>query len=226
MLTKNTDKLRREVAAHVEADRVIQGTYWDEDAQRGCFIGCLNHSDNPSGAEEEYGLPIAVQRIAETIFENLPADEARAFFAALPDVMCDGKNLSLVHWQFLASELRNLPPVSGDIQSVIDPVVAGLDLLASGQQWSKAEAAEAAEAAAEAAEAATEAAARAMAMAMAWAAKAATRAAGTAQATWTAQAAQAATWATWAAGAATWAATVRRQRDLLLRLIRDAEVQS
>jgi hypothetical protein len=212
MLTTNTDKLRREVAAHVAADRVAQGIYWDEEAQRGCFIGCLNHSNNPSGAEKEYGLPIAVQRIAESIFEALPASEATAFFAALPDVMCDGKNLSLVHWQFLASELRNLPPVDAETQAVVGPVISGIERLAKGQQWPT-EAAEAAWAAAGAAWAARAAEAGEAAEAAAWAARAA------------AEAAEAAAGAAWAARAAE-AAVVRRQRDLLLQLIRDAEVQS
>jgi hypothetical protein len=98
-----------------------------------------------------------VQRIAENIFEALPADEARAFFAALPEaVACDGKDLSKVGWRFLAAELRSLPPQPPETQAVVDPVIAGLDLLAEGQNWpeSAAAAGEAAAWAAEAAEAA------------------------------------------------------------------------
>lgn len=30
MLTKNTDQLRQQVAAHVAADSIAQGVYWDE----------------------------------------------------------------------------------------------------------------------------------------------------------------------------------------------------
>ena len=84
-LTKNTDKLRQEVAAHVAADAIVQRTYWDEDNKRGCFIGCLAKSDDPTINEAIYGLPVMVQRIAENIFEALPADEAKAFFSSLPD---------------------------------------------------------------------------------------------------------------------------------------------
>ena len=142
MTTRNTDKLRREVAAHVAADTIIQGIYWNESTQHGCFIGCLAHSNDPAVNETEYGLPVMVQRIAENIFEGLPADKAKCFFAALPDAVgCDGKDLSRVGWQFLAAELRSLPPQTSDIQSVIDPVIAGLDLLAAGQDWPHANAA-------------------------------------------------------------------------------------
>jgi hypothetical protein len=61
MLTKNTDQLRRKVAAHVKADSIIQGDYWDPEQQRGCFIGCLAHGDDPAIGEATYGLPVAVQ---------------------------------------------------------------------------------------------------------------------------------------------------------------------
>jgi hypothetical protein len=203
MLTKNTDQLRQQVAAHVAADSIAQGVYWDESGKRGCFIGCLAHSNDPGINEQTYGLPVMVQRIAESIFEALPDDEAKAFFAALPDAVgCDGKDLSKVGWQFLAAELRALPAQTAEIQVVIDPVIAGMDLLASGQEWADADAA---------ADAAWAVAARA----------AAARAAG-----WAADAANDAD-ATWAAAyAAAYAADAarRRQRDTLLALISQAPV--
>ena len=215
MTTRNTDKLRREVAAHVAADTIIQGDYWDEASQSGCFIGCLAHDDDPESNEAEYGLPIMLQRIAENIFEALPADEAKTFFAALPDAVgCDGKDLSRVGWQFLAAELRSLPPQPADIQEVIDPVIAGMDRLANGQDWPAATAKAAANAAATA-KAAAYAAAKAAAN-VANAAYAAAYAAAHA-----AHAAHAAANAAYAAHAAR--AVVRlRQRDLLLQLISEA----
>ena len=199
MLTKNTDQLRQQVAAHVAADSIAQGIYWDERNKRGCFIGCLAHSDDPGINEQTYGLPVMVQRIAESIFEALPAYEAKAFFAALPDAVgCDGKDLSKVGWQFLAAELRALPAQTAEVQVVIDPVIAGMDLLASGQEWAAATAARAAAAvAADAADAAADAAVAA---------------------------ADAADAADAAAAVAAWAAARRRQRDTLLALISQAPV--
>jgi len=217
MLTKNTSELRQLVQQHVAADQAIQGTYWDAENSKGCFIGCLNHSSNPRSAEQRFGLPIMIQRIAESIFEGLPPDEARAFFAALPDaVECDGKDLSHVGWQFLASELRALPPQNAEIQSVIDPVIAGMDLLACGQEWPAA-----ARAAARAADsAAVSAAAKAAAKAAASAADAAAAWTAAAAAAWAANSA-----AAWAAdSAAACAAVRRRQRDCLLELIAAAPV--
>jgi len=219
MTTRNTDKLRREVAAHVAADTITQGDYWDEETHSGCFIGCLAHDDDPEINEAEYGLPVMVQRIAEDIFEALPAADAKVFFAALPDAVgCDGKDLSRVGWQFLAAELRSLPPQPADIQEVIDPVIAGMDRLANGQDWPAATAKAAANAAATA-KAAAYAAAKAAAN-VANAAYAAANAA--AYAAYAAHAAaNAAAYAAYAAHAAR--AVVRlRQRDLLLQLISEA----
>jgi len=131
MLTKNYETLTIEVKRHVEADAILQGKYWD--GEQGCFIGCLAHSDDA------------------TIFESLPEEEARGFFAAIPDAVGrDGKDLTRVHWEFLASELRCLPEVDDDTQSAINVVIEGMDLLASGGEWSR-DAAYAAYAAADAA---------------------------------------------------------------------------
>jgi hypothetical protein len=226
MLTKNTTELRLTVEQHIAADSVIQGTYWNPEKHKGCFIGCLAHSNDPSINEEKYGLPLMLQRIAESIFEALPAEDARAFFAALPDaVACDGKDLTKVGWQFLSSELRSLPPQPAEIEAVLNPVIAGMDLLAEGNEWP--EAASAANAANAADDAAWAAITASKAASAAMAARAANA---TSKAAWIARAAMAARAANAAASAATWAAGTAgtgarmRQRDLLLRLIAEAPV--
>ena len=226
ILTRNTDILRAEVDAHLKADALIKGTYWQHGGTaaggKGCFIGCLTHSRDPAPAFARFGLPVAVLRIAENIFEALPDDEGRAFFAALPDAVGrDGKDLSRVHWAFLAAELRALPKTTDAVQAVIDPVIAGMDLLADGGEWSK-------DAAADAAYAASHAAAHAAADAAyaaddpaadaADAAYAASHAASHAAAHAAADAAHAAADAAYAANAA-YAAARLRQRDTMIALI-------
>jgi hypothetical protein len=116
MSTKNFARLQTEVAAHIAAD--------------------------PGYIEKTYGIPESVIRLAECIFEGLPAGIAPDFFADFPSaVACDGKDLSRVIWQFLASELRSLPQVDPHIQAVIDSVIEGMDLLARGELWPGAKAA-------------------------------------------------------------------------------------
>ena len=229
-LTKNTEILRAEVAAHIRADALVRGSYWkpSENAVggQGCFISCLTHSSDPTPAFERFGLPVAVLRIAENIYEDLPDDEGTAFFAALPDAVGrDGKDLSRVHWGFLAAELRAMPQTTDAAQAVIDPVIDGMDLLFSGQQWTAAYAAEAAGRAAYATKAAARAAKAAYATKAAEAAYATKAAAYAAIAV--AYAARAAKAAAEAAGRAAYAAEAAdaagrarlRQRDTLLALI-------
>ena len=221
-LTKNTEILRAEVAAHIRADALVRGSYWkpSENAVggQGCFISCLTHSSDPTPAFERFGLPVAVLRIAENIYEDLPDDEATAFFAALPDAVGrDGKDLSRVHWGFLASELRALPQTTDAAQAVIDPVIKGMDLLFSGQQWPDACAAAAFDSGAASASRAAAYAAYAAAYA---AAAAAYAAADVAYAAARAAADAAADAAAYAARAAAYAARARlRQRGTLLALI-------
>jgi hypothetical protein len=227
-LTRNTDILRAEVSAHIAADALVRGSYWragkTDVGGKGCFIGCLTHSDDPAPAFERFGLPIAVLRIAENIFEALPDDEGKAFFSELPDAVGrDGKDLSRVHWAFLAAELRALPKTTDAVQAVIDPVIAGMDLLASSQEWPAADAVTDAAISADAATASALAASDAAADA-AYAAIAAARAAAIAAsdaATDATDAADAVTYAAISAAYASDAATDARlrQRDTLLALI-------
>ena len=225
-LTKNTEILRAEVAAHIKADALVRGAYWKPSKNavggQGCFISCLTHSDDPTPAFERFGLPVAVLRIAENIFESLPSAEGSAFFAALPDAVGrDGKDLSRVHWGFLAAELRAMPQTTDAAQAVIDPVIDGMDLLFSGQQWTADRAARAAADAANAFSAAASAAAfsaEAAAEAAAFSANA-DRAADSA-ATAADDSVNAATYAASVAKAAEAAGRARlRQRDTLLALI-------
>ena len=216
LFTKNFQQLEAEVQRHVAADQVAQGSY------KTCFIGCLAKQKNsPEFIQREYGIPLAVSRIAESIFERLPSDEAPLFFAAFPDaIQCNGKDLNCVGWQFLAAELRSLQPVTPEVQEVIDTVITGIGLLAQGKEWPE-EDAWAADWAASAG----------------WAAEAACWADWAAEAAyWAARAAaNAAGWADWAAYRTAWAAalaadgdaclaTRRRRRDLLLQLIKEAPI--
>jgi hypothetical protein len=132
--------MRTEVLAHIAADTLSHDTYWNDDISKGGFIGCLTLSTDPEDALERFGLPVAVLRIAENVFDSLSDKAGKAFFAALPNAIQDGKDLSRVHWAFLAAELRALPAMENDLQAVIDPVIAGMELLQSGKEWPDADA--------------------------------------------------------------------------------------
>lgn len=147
MITKNHDQLTIEVEKHIESGSIAQGAYWN--GSRGCFIGCLTHSNDVSVLGDRFGLPAPLVLICENIFEALTPDGAKAFFAAIPAAVgCDGKDLTRVHWALLASELQALPKAIGVIKHVVDPVIEGMLLLASGEEWPEAAAAAAAASAA------------------------------------------------------------------------------
>ena len=247
MLTKNIEKMKTEVAQHIDADAVIQGVYWA--GGRGCFIGCLTHSNKAEKVTEKFNMPTALVRICEHIFEHLSAQDAKQFFADIPHAIgSDGKNLGCVVWKLLEAELRALPKVDSKTQSVIDSVIDGMVLLGSGKEWPDSEKSHAATKAAAAAYAYAAANANAHgANARASAASAATYAAKAAHAHANAQAAisyaATATTATYAANAAaadfaaygatyatyatyTYADATKRQRDTVLDLIKKAPVEA
>ena len=146
MLTQNMTEFAATIKAHAAADLIEQGKYYDEKTGRGCFIGCLAHGNDIGLIATKYGLPMPLTRLLEHVFERLDADNARAFFAAIPDAIGgDGRDLGRVHWAFLGDTLRHMPPQPTYIQAVIDHVIEGMDLLAGGENWS-ARAADAAEA--------------------------------------------------------------------------------
>ena len=196
MLTKNIALMTAEIDAHRAADRLVQGDYYDSSTGRGCFIGCLAHGNDTAVIADRFGVPEPLTRLLESIFESLPFDEAADFFSAIPRAIgADGRDLTRVHWAFLADLLRHLPDT--DAQDVVADVIAGMDLLAAGQDWPGAakamEMARAAEAAGRAAAAAVE---------VAWS---------VVEVAWSA-----------AAAARAGAEETRRQRDAILRLIREA----
>ena len=182
MLTKNIDEMKAITAEHIAADAVIQGSYWLKDESdlggKGCFIGCLTHGTLAANVTEKFGIPEPLVLILERLFERLPFEDGKLFFGEIPEAIgADGKDLSLIHWAFLKQMLENLPTVADDIQSVIDPVIAGLGALASGGDWPETDAKATAEAAARAAARTAEAVARAAA----WTAEGAARTAWTAE---------------------------------------------
>lgn len=71
LLTRNTQKLKQVVQEHVDADSITQSGFYWS------------------------------KHISECIFEQLPEEEAKEFFASFPDAVgVDSKDLSLVHWKF------------------------------------------------------------------------------------------------------------------------------
>ena len=146
MLTHNIKAFQKRSSDHAAADLYIGGTYLKKATGQACFIGCHIQSNDPQKIEDMYGIPVALIKIAESIFENIDTTKAKTEFALefAAAVGHDGRDLSRVQWQFLSAMLREILPQPNAIQAVIDPVIAGINLLASGQKWIAAYAADAA----------------------------------------------------------------------------------
>ena len=91
--------VRAQVDAHTAADEIAQGRYWENG--KGCFIGCLAHSDDTDKVFDLTGFPLMLTRIAESIFEGLDNATAKGFPQRVIAAPAVGADLSLVPWQFL-----------------------------------------------------------------------------------------------------------------------------
>ena len=142
MKTKNIQHMQAETIRHLLADAVVQGSYWvwegnNPTGGRGCFIGCLSHSKDPSTLEKRYGIPLAIVRISEMLFETLPEAAAKRFFRDIPRAINENnKDLSQVTWQFLAKLLREFPGGEDYYPEYVDQVVEILDCQAAGDEYS------------------------------------------------------------------------------------------
>ncbi|NUM72771.1 hypothetical protein HUU40_00275 [candidate division KSB1 bacterium] len=145
MLTKNIKEMKAVIDAHRAADLLLQGTYYEKDTGRGCFVGCLVKGNGVPEIAVKYGIPEPVTRILEHVFENLPFSEAADFFSEIPRAIGkDGKDLSRVIWLFVAEMLQEMPwKITAEMQTVIN----GVNLLVSGGDWLEHEANDAAYAA-------------------------------------------------------------------------------
>jgi hypothetical protein len=195
---KYLDRVRR----HARADQIIKGRYWEEG--RGCAVGCTIHSYDHSAYERELGIPQSIARLEDTIFENLPLEDAKLWPEKFLKVIHPGADLKLVTARFMlwlfADEkhgvIRFVPAKTFPKQrAALEIVVHLYRRKLAGDDPSEREWSDAARAA-WAAEAAAAAAAAWAAAAAAWAAAEAA-----AKAAWAA-AAEAAAKAAWAAAAA------------------------
>jgi hypothetical protein len=241
----NDPKLKQSIhdqlMAHYKADEIIKGQYWENG--KGCAIGCILHGSNHFDFEDRFGIPVAIAKLVDRIFEGLPNGEAKEFPLQFWDVIPDGADLSgvtdkFLYWllggdqegEFITSDPKALKAIS-TVRELFRRNIAGE--VVTMQEWKYARAAAYA---AYAANAAAYAAAYA-AYAANVAAYAATDAADAADAAYAAIAAiNAATYAanaaTNAAADATYAANAANARnkawqncrDKLLQLLADAPV--
>jgi len=200
-----------ELEIHRKADALEQGYgYWNDG--KGCAVGCTIKSGNHIEYESRFGIPVAIARLEDAIFEGLPVELARAWPERLMSAIRPGQDLSRVHWRLL-HWLLTTPEINPGIDHPLirDAVKQCADLMADleeGKAVSKSAADSAESAARSAADSAARSArsARSAAASAAWSAARSARSARSAAASAAASAASAAWSAESAESAAAWSA--------------------
>ena len=69
-------KYLRRIRKHYKADQIVKGQYWENG--KGCAVGCTIHSSNHRAYETELGIPRAIAKLEDGMFEELPDELAKA----------------------------------------------------------------------------------------------------------------------------------------------------
>jgi hypothetical protein len=100
-LLKN--EIVKRMAEHVEADTLVQGSYWNERSHKGCNIGCVLHSDDHSLFPERLGLPVWMAHLHDRMHEGLNLEDTRDFskvYSVIP-VGISWDQLELIKYKLL-----------------------------------------------------------------------------------------------------------------------------
>jgi hypothetical protein len=87
------------VQAHRQADEIIKGKYWV--GGKGCAVGCTVHGSDHAAYEIELGIPRALARLEDGLFERLPNDVAMAWPERFLAAIRPGADLALVWHRFI-----------------------------------------------------------------------------------------------------------------------------
>ena len=94
------DAILAQLAAHREADELVQGYgYWDDG--KGCAVGCTIHSSDHMEYEDRFGIPVMLARLEDSVFEGLPVKQARQWPERFMSAISPGTDLSRVGWKLL-----------------------------------------------------------------------------------------------------------------------------
>lgn len=125
--------------AHSKADELVKGRYWE--GGKGCAVGCILHDYGHSGTSDHmafeslFGVPVALARLQDTIFEHLPNAESQKWPVRFWEAIQPGADLSLVQWQFLAFAVRDAleRPSAASVREACQPALNIVEAAARGE---------------------------------------------------------------------------------------------
>ena len=122
------DKLIANLEAHAKADAFCQGVYFEDD--KGCAVGCSlvdfgESPDDHSAYERLFGIPMAIAKIEDGIFEGLSVEDSKMWPLDFARAVPVNTDLSMVVPKFLVWLLGDVKKYASDdgkkaIQRVID----------------------------------------------------------------------------------------------------------
>jgi hypothetical protein len=96
---KIKDEYLARVRQHRAADELVKGQYWENG--KGCAVGCTIHSSEHENYETELGIPQALARLEDSIFEGLPNERAMSWPEQFLAAIQVGADLTMVSSRFL-----------------------------------------------------------------------------------------------------------------------------
>jgi hypothetical protein len=199
------DAILAQLQGHYDADELIKGVYWE--GGKGCAVGCTVHSEDHAQYEPRFGIPQALARLEDRIFEGLPNGRAKEWPLRFMRAIKPGTDLSLVQWKFLHWLMTDATVNPGIDHPLVRDAVTGVAVLLAA--WSKGDPIDES--------------ARSAARSAAWSAESAAWSAAwsAVSAAWSAAwSAESAAWsAAWSARSAAWSAAYERMADKLIELL-------
>jgi hypothetical protein len=88
--------------AHIKMDQLVQGTGFEPDTGRGCFVGCTCDRYEPGIFPEEIGYPAELQDLLDVIHEGLPPEDTPRYALAYLRDVTPGADLTRAYHEFLS----------------------------------------------------------------------------------------------------------------------------
>lgn len=97
------------VSEHEKADAIVKGKYWENG--KGCAVGCTIEGNDHKRYEIELGVPEAIARLENFLFERLPNESAKTFPRRFLEAIKPGAKLHLVAPKFIVFVLKDVMKV-------------------------------------------------------------------------------------------------------------------
>lgn len=91
---KRKERYLKRVQNHYTHDEIVKGLYWENG--KGCAVGCTIQGNDHKKYETLLGIPEAIARLEDTLFEGMGNEKAKEFPLRFLSAIAVGSDLSLV----------------------------------------------------------------------------------------------------------------------------------